>query len=63
MQPPVISTWNITPLNWIKTHPKSVPSSFLGASTLPQVINNGYGRFSIPISGKMVELMESLECV
>ncbi len=26
----------ITPLDWIQTHPKSVPSSFLGASILPQ---------------------------
>ncbi len=26
----------IRPLDWIQTHPKSVPSSFLGASVLPQ---------------------------
>ncbi len=26
----------IKPLDWIQTHPKSVPSSFLGASILPQ---------------------------
>jgi hypothetical protein len=32
MQQPLISK-AITPLDWIKMHPKSVPSSFLGAST------------------------------
>jgi hypothetical protein len=26
----------IRPLDWIQAHPKSVPSSFLGASALPQ---------------------------
>ena len=30
----------IRPLDWIQTHPKSVPSSFLGAST-PTRANNG----------------------
>jgi hypothetical protein len=33
---PLISTRAVTPLDWIKTHPKSVPSSFLGASIPPQ---------------------------
>jgi hypothetical protein len=35
MQQHVISK-AIRPLDWIQTHPKSVPSSFLGASILPQ---------------------------
>jgi hypothetical protein len=35
MQQPLIFK-AMTPLDWIKTHPKSVPSSFLGASILPQ---------------------------
>jgi hypothetical protein len=36
MQQPLISKWATTPLDWIRMHPKSVPSSFLGASILPQ---------------------------
>jgi hypothetical protein len=35
----------ITPLDWIKMPPKSVPSSFLEAST-PTRVNNGNSRFS-----------------
>jgi hypothetical protein len=27
---PMISTWVITPLDWIQMHPKSAPLSFLG---------------------------------
>ncbi len=34
-----------TPWDWSKTHPKSVPSSFLGAIT-PTRVNAGNGRFS-----------------
>jgi hypothetical protein len=28
-QQPLISTWVVTPLDWIQMHPKSVPLSFL----------------------------------
>jgi hypothetical protein len=62
-QPPLISTWANTPLDWIKMHPKFVLSSFLGASILPQETNDGYGRLSRHIPGKMSELMEFLEYV
>ncbi len=31
-----LSSKAIRPLDWIQAHPKSVPSSFLGASILPQ---------------------------
>jgi hypothetical protein len=54
MQPPLISTWAVTPLDWIKIHPTSVPSSFLEAGILPQKINNGYGRLSRHISRENV---------
>jgi hypothetical protein len=63
MQQPLISKWAITPLDWIKMHPKFVQSSFLGASILPQRVNDGNGRFSRHIPGKMAELMESQEDV
>jgi hypothetical protein len=48
-----LTKWAITPLDWIKMHPKSVPSSFIGAIILPHEINNVYGRFSRHIPGKM----------
>ncbi len=44
MQQHLISE-TIRPLDWIQMHPKSVSSSFLGAST-PTRANNGNSRFS-----------------
>jgi hypothetical protein len=49
--------WAITPLDCIKTHPKSVPLSFLGESILLQKVNDGYGMFSRHIPGKILGLM------
>jgi hypothetical protein len=57
LQQHLIST-AIRPLDWIQTHPKSVPSSFLGASTSTRA-NNGNSRFSR--QSHCWELMESQE--
>jgi hypothetical protein len=37
MQQPLISKWAITPLDWFKMHPKSVPSSLLGSRSTKRV--------------------------
>ncbi len=63
MQPPLILTWAITPLDWIQMHPKSVPLYFPWASTPKKRLPMGIAGSPDIFKGKMSELMECLEYV